>query len=112
MIPGEHAEAARVNRQAFGESELEREVRDAERRLRVHEPRLALVVLVVGRPCIVKGALDLLAFGRPPDAFLAELREEEDGIFTRRLPELGVKSAKQSLDAGLPGPEQVVSELI
>src|SRR5205814_9317385 len=42
VVARQHAEAARVDGQALREAELEREVGDAERRLRIHEPRVAL----------------------------------------------------------------------
>jgi hypothetical protein len=43
---------------------------------------------------------------------LAELFQEQDGILPRRLPHLRVDRAEEILDAGLPGPQQIVSEFV
>ena len=112
VVARQHAEAARVDGQALREAELEREVGDAERRLRIHEPRVALVVIAVRGLRLLEGSLDLWSFQGAAHSFLTQLGEEQDRVFARRLPELGVEAAEESLDAGLPGPEQVVCELL
>src|SRR5439155_778687 len=62
MVAGEDAEPARIYGQAFRKPELERKVSHRERRLCVHEPRMALVVLAIGRPRAVECLANVLTF--------------------------------------------------
>ena len=111
VVAGQDPESTGIDRQAFGKSELEREVRDGERRLGVHEPRMPVVVLLVGGFCALERLLDLGPRPRPQNAILAQLVEQQHRVLTCRLPEFRVERAKQSLDSGLPCPQQVVGEL-
>src|SRR6266581_3074571 len=112
MVAGEDAEPTRINGKALRKSELEREVSDREGRLSVHEPRMALVVLAICGPRALECLADLIPFAGTLDAVLTELREEQHGVLARRFPEFGVEGPEKSFHAGLPGPEQVVSELV
>src|SRR5207253_1436601 len=76
------------------------------------EPRMALVVLAIGRPRAVKCLANVLTFAGALHAVLTELREQQHGVLARRFPEFGVQGAEEGFDPGLPGPEQVVSELL
>src|SRR2546421_10058969 len=78
MIAGEDAEPARIDGQAFRKPELERKVSHRERRLCVHEPRMALVVLAIGRPRTVKCLANVLTFA---GALHAVLRQDPDERF-------------------------------
>src|SRR5438874_983875 len=112
VVAGEYAEAARVDRQALGDAELQREVGDGERRLRVHEAWVTVVVLVVRLARGLERLLDLLALAGFLDACFAQLRQQEHRVFSRRLPQFGVQSAEESFYSRLPGPQQVVGELL
>ena len=112
VVPGQDAEAARVDRQALREPELEREVRDRQRGLGVHEPRMAFVVLAISGLRAVERRLDLRPLEGARDAVVTQLVEEKHRVLACRLPELGVERAEEVLDSRLPGPEQVVGELL
>ena len=112
MIAGEDAETARVDGQAFGYAELEREVPDDHGRLRIEERRVAVVVMAERGFGFVERLLDVVALQRFLDARVAELAEQEHRILSRLLPSLGVDCAKQVLDRRLPRPEEVVSEFV
>ena len=110
VVAGQDAEPARVDGQAFGQAELQREVGDDERRLGVHEARLAVVVLAAGGACDVERGANVLALARAGHSRLAEPREQQDGVLPGRFPQLEIEGAKEIFDSGLPGPEQIVGE--
>ena len=112
MVAGQDAEAAGVDRQALGETELEGEVRDRQWRLRVHEARVAVVVLPIRRARALERLPHLLALTCTLDALLAQLGEQEDRVLARRLPEIRVERTEEGFDSRLPRPQQVVSELV
>ena len=112
VVAGEHAQTARVDRQAFGDAELEREVSDDHWRMRVEEGRIAVVVLAERGFRFVERLVDVIALQRFLDALIAELAEQEHRILTRLLPSLGVDCAKEILDRRLPRPEKVVREFV
>src|SRR5207245_5746534 len=113
VVTREYTEPAGIDRQALRKPELEREVRDGHWRLRVHEARVALVILAVGGASTLERLTHLFALACALDALLAELGEQQHGIFARRVPECGVKSAEKGFDPGLPRPrsEEHTSEL-
>ena len=45
-------------------------------------------------------------------SLLSKLLEQEDRVLARRLPSLRVQCAEYGPDARLPGPEEVVSEIV
>src|SRR5712691_2132889 len=112
VIAREHAEAAGVDRQALGQAELEREVRDDHRGVRVHEGRPAVVVLAIAGASILQGALYLVALERLLHTLIAELGEQQHRTLARGLPELGAERLKHALDPRLPRPQEVVGELV
>ena len=112
VVAGEDAEAARVDGQAFGDAELEREVPDDHGRVRVEEWRVAVVVLAERGFRFVERFVDVVTLQRFLDAFIAQLAEQEHWILTRLLPSLGVDCAKEILDRRLPRPEKVVCEFV
>ena len=89
VVAGQHAEAARVDRQALGDAELEREVPDEQRSVRVEERRIPVVVLAVRRARVFERAFHVIALARLGDAFLAELIEVLlGGLASEELPVL------------------------
>jgi len=111
VVAGQNPEAARVDRKAFGDAELEREVADNQRSLGVHEARIAFVVIAPSRARPRQGGLHVGALTGARHTGLAELAQQKDGILPRRFPQFGVESAEQILDERLPGPDQIESEL-
>src|SRR5438552_17685078 len=91
MVAGEDAEPARIDGQAFRKPELERKVSHRERRLCVHEPRMALVVLAIGGPRAVASLANVLTVVCALHAVLTEPREQQHRGPARRLPALGVE---------------------
>jgi len=55
---------------------------------------------------------DFLALERFGDAFLTELRQQQHGVLARRFPEFWIQRLEKALDARLPRPQEVVSELV
>src|SRR5205085_1979021 len=72
MVAGKDTETARVDGQAFGYAELEREVPDDHGRLRIEERRVAVVVVAERGFGVVERLLDVVALQRFLDARVAE----------------------------------------
>jgi len=111
VIAGEDAEAARVDRQALGQAELQREVGHLERCARVDAGGGAAPVLAQRRAGVVeRGAGRWPEKGRA-NPVRAQLREQEHGVVAAALPELGIELGEEGADARLPGPGQVEGDV-
>jgi hypothetical protein len=86
VVAGQDAQAAGVDGQAFGQAVLQREVGDDERSVRIHEPRMAVVVLATGLARLLERRADVVALQRAGHDGVAELVQQQDGVLPRRLP--------------------------
>ncbi len=121
VVAGEDTEAAGVLGQHRRDAELGREVRDRGRegaatlrRLRgtlLVPQRVVEVVAQVGRRrphALDEGAVG----GELREAFGTERTEQRDGVAVDRRPRLGVDTGEQVARGRVPGPAQVVRELV
>ena len=115
VVAGQHAEAARVDRQALVQPELGREVGDRPRpqdRGVDRAPRVG-VLEVLGQPAerVVDPRVEGHLGGPPLELLGRQPLEELDRIVVDLPPERRVELAEQRDDVRLPGPPEVPGQL-
>ena len=113
VVAGEHAEPARVDRQALVEPELAREVGDAERvvLLAALPPRAALALGVELAPARARGARRTRASPRAASSSSASSARSAVGLWSSAGEALGVELLEERARAGQPGEPEVAGEL-
>src|SRR5438445_12627272 len=82
VVAGQPTKSARVDRQALGQPELQREVRDDHRRSGVHERRTPVVVLELGVASTRRGLLNISPLERVGDRLCGGMGLPKDRTFT------------------------------
>ena len=112
MVAGEHAEPARVERQALVDPELGREVRDeeaVERRLPVPPGRGGELGLERA-PRLLDPGDEGLVGGRGLEPLVRQVGEQRDRVVVDRAPELGVERREELAHAREPRVGEVARE--